>query len=194
MSAFGVRPRLTSASASRAPRLHFALYSAREDVSRRARRFYRLISLSRVCPVFTTLFEQVLQTQSCAGVWPSFDRTSGCVLTSLSLCVWLLAVLPCLPTLKVVSVTCRVCVCVCLRACVLKSVCLPCARECLCCVSHVCINMCAFANVIGMCVCVCVLCHVMFFCSFLQVGFDPHPHMRVPGMPPSLTGIPGGKP
>uniref|UniRef100_A0A674MMI6 Transducin-like enhancer protein 1 n=1 Tax=Takifugu rubripes TaxID=31033 RepID=A0A674MMI6_TAKRU len=28
----------------------------------------------------------------------------------------------------------------------------------------------------------------------LQVGFDPHPHMRVPGMPPSLTGIPGGKP
>uniref|UniRef100_A0AAQ5XKC6 Groucho/TLE N-terminal Q-rich domain-containing protein n=1 Tax=Amphiprion ocellaris TaxID=80972 RepID=A0AAQ5XKC6_AMPOC len=26
------------------------------------------------------------------------------------------------------------------------------------------------------------------------VGFDPHPHMRVPGMPPSLTGIPGGKP
>uniref|UniRef100_A0A669BYB0 Transducin-like enhancer protein 1 n=1 Tax=Oreochromis niloticus TaxID=8128 RepID=A0A669BYB0_ORENI len=27
-----------------------------------------------------------------------------------------------------------------------------------------------------------------------MVGFDPHPHMRVPGMPPSLTGIPGGKP
>uniref|UniRef100_A0A7N8XYF4 Transducin-like enhancer protein 1 n=1 Tax=Mastacembelus armatus TaxID=205130 RepID=A0A7N8XYF4_9TELE len=27
-----------------------------------------------------------------------------------------------------------------------------------------------------------------------KVGFDPHPHMRVPGMPPSLTGIPGGKP
>uniref|UniRef100_A0A674B308 Transducin-like enhancer protein 1 n=1 Tax=Salmo trutta TaxID=8032 RepID=A0A674B308_SALTR len=26
------------------------------------------------------------------------------------------------------------------------------------------------------------------------VGFDPHPHMRVPGMPPSLSGIPGGKP
>uniref|UniRef100_A0A8C7UP66 Groucho/TLE N-terminal Q-rich domain-containing protein n=1 Tax=Oncorhynchus mykiss TaxID=8022 RepID=A0A8C7UP66_ONCMY len=25
-------------------------------------------------------------------------------------------------------------------------------------------------------------------------GFDPHPHMRVPGMPPSLSGIPGGKP
>lgn len=31
-------------------------------------------------------------------------------------------------------------------------------------------------------------------CFGLQVGFDPHPHMRVPGMPPSLTGIPGGKP
>uniref|UniRef100_A0A7N8Y426 Transducin-like enhancer protein 1 n=1 Tax=Mastacembelus armatus TaxID=205130 RepID=A0A7N8Y426_9TELE len=28
----------------------------------------------------------------------------------------------------------------------------------------------------------------------VAVGFDPHPHMRVPGMPPSLTGIPGGKP
>uniref|UniRef100_A0A668AXD9 Transducin-like enhancer protein 1 n=1 Tax=Myripristis murdjan TaxID=586833 RepID=A0A668AXD9_9TELE len=28
----------------------------------------------------------------------------------------------------------------------------------------------------------------------VSVGFDPHPHMRVPGMPPSLTGIPGGKP
>uniref|UniRef100_A0A4W5MD16 Groucho/TLE N-terminal Q-rich domain-containing protein n=1 Tax=Hucho hucho TaxID=62062 RepID=A0A4W5MD16_9TELE len=27
-----------------------------------------------------------------------------------------------------------------------------------------------------------------------MVGFDPHPHMRVPGMPPSLSGIPGGKP
>uniref|UniRef100_A0A8C4HRI8 Groucho/TLE N-terminal Q-rich domain-containing protein n=1 Tax=Dicentrarchus labrax TaxID=13489 RepID=A0A8C4HRI8_DICLA len=27
-----------------------------------------------------------------------------------------------------------------------------------------------------------------------MVSFDPHPHMRVPGMPPSLTGIPGGKP
>uniref|UniRef100_A0A8C6NZK4 Groucho/TLE N-terminal Q-rich domain-containing protein n=1 Tax=Nothobranchius furzeri TaxID=105023 RepID=A0A8C6NZK4_NOTFU len=30
--------------------------------------------------------------------------------------------------------------------------------------------------------------------SHHSVGFDPHPHMRVPGMPPSLTGIPGGKP
>lgn len=28
----------------------------------------------------------------------------------------------------------------------------------------------------------------------VKVAFDPHPHMRVPGMPPSLTGIPGGKP
>ncbi|XP_041756220.1 transducin-like enhancer protein 1 isoform X6 [Coregonus clupeaformis] len=27
-----------------------------------------------------------------------------------------------------------------------------------------------------------------------MVGFDPHPHMRVPGMPPSLSAIPGGKP
>ncbi|XP_069786471.1 transducin-like enhancer protein 1 isoform X6 [Narcine bancroftii] len=27
-----------------------------------------------------------------------------------------------------------------------------------------------------------------------MVGFDPHPHMRVPAMPPNLTGIPGGKP
>uniref|UniRef100_A0A8C4RIS5 TLE family member 1, transcriptional corepressor n=1 Tax=Erpetoichthys calabaricus TaxID=27687 RepID=A0A8C4RIS5_ERPCA len=27
-----------------------------------------------------------------------------------------------------------------------------------------------------------------------MVGFDPHPHMRVPGIPPSLAGIPGGKP
>ncbi|KAJ8285419.1 hypothetical protein GJAV_G00026590 [Gymnothorax javanicus] len=27
-----------------------------------------------------------------------------------------------------------------------------------------------------------------------MVGFDPHPHMRVPGMPPNLPGIPGGKP
>ncbi|XP_062369693.1 transducin-like enhancer protein 4 isoform X13 [Cinclus cinclus] len=26
------------------------------------------------------------------------------------------------------------------------------------------------------------------------VGFDPHHHMRVPGIPPNLTGIPGGKP
>uniref|UniRef100_A0A8C9WAX8 Groucho/TLE N-terminal Q-rich domain-containing protein n=1 Tax=Scleropages formosus TaxID=113540 RepID=A0A8C9WAX8_SCLFO len=26
------------------------------------------------------------------------------------------------------------------------------------------------------------------------VGFDPHPHMRVPGIPPNLPGIPGGKP
>uniref|UniRef100_A0A673UDS1 TLE family member 4, transcriptional corepressor n=1 Tax=Suricata suricatta TaxID=37032 RepID=A0A673UDS1_SURSU len=26
------------------------------------------------------------------------------------------------------------------------------------------------------------------------VGFDPHHHMRVPAMPPNLTGIPGGKP
>uniref|UniRef100_A0A4W5R7I9 Groucho/TLE N-terminal Q-rich domain-containing protein n=1 Tax=Hucho hucho TaxID=62062 RepID=A0A4W5R7I9_9TELE len=27
-----------------------------------------------------------------------------------------------------------------------------------------------------------------------MASFDPHPHMRVPGMPPSLSGIPGGKP
>ncbi|KAK2513847.1 Tle4 [Columba guinea] len=27
-----------------------------------------------------------------------------------------------------------------------------------------------------------------------SVGFDPHHHMRVPGIPPNLTGIPGGKP
>uniref|UniRef100_A0A8C5AQM9 Transducin-like enhancer protein 1 n=1 Tax=Gadus morhua TaxID=8049 RepID=A0A8C5AQM9_GADMO len=27
-----------------------------------------------------------------------------------------------------------------------------------------------------------------------MVGFDPHSHMRVAGLPPSLTGIPGGKP
>uniref|UniRef100_A0A8C5M8H7 TLE family member 1, transcriptional corepressor n=1 Tax=Leptobrachium leishanense TaxID=445787 RepID=A0A8C5M8H7_9ANUR len=27
-----------------------------------------------------------------------------------------------------------------------------------------------------------------------MVGFDPPPHMRVPGMPPNLAGIPGGKP
>uniref|UniRef100_A0A8C9WF51 Groucho/TLE N-terminal Q-rich domain-containing protein n=1 Tax=Scleropages formosus TaxID=113540 RepID=A0A8C9WF51_SCLFO len=27
-----------------------------------------------------------------------------------------------------------------------------------------------------------------------MVGFDPHPHMRVPGIPPNLPGIPGGKP
>uniref|UniRef100_W5MUQ2 TLE family member 4, transcriptional corepressor n=1 Tax=Lepisosteus oculatus TaxID=7918 RepID=W5MUQ2_LEPOC len=26
------------------------------------------------------------------------------------------------------------------------------------------------------------------------VGFDPHHHMRVPGIPPNLSGIPGGKP
>uniref|UniRef100_A0A8K9XSZ6 Groucho/TLE N-terminal Q-rich domain-containing protein n=1 Tax=Oncorhynchus mykiss TaxID=8022 RepID=A0A8K9XSZ6_ONCMY len=26
------------------------------------------------------------------------------------------------------------------------------------------------------------------------VGFDPHHHMRVPGLPPNLSGIPGGKP
>ncbi|NXX99286.1 TLE4 protein, partial [Centropus bengalensis] len=26
------------------------------------------------------------------------------------------------------------------------------------------------------------------------VGFDPHHHMRVPGIPPNLAGIPGGKP
>ena len=29
---------------------------------------------------------------------------------------------------------------------------------------------------------------------FFKVGFDPHSHMRVAGLPPSLTGIPGGKP
>uniref|UniRef100_A0A8C9WEU1 Groucho/TLE N-terminal Q-rich domain-containing protein n=1 Tax=Scleropages formosus TaxID=113540 RepID=A0A8C9WEU1_SCLFO len=28
----------------------------------------------------------------------------------------------------------------------------------------------------------------------VAVGFDPHPHMRVPGIPPNLPGIPGGKP
>lgn len=28
----------------------------------------------------------------------------------------------------------------------------------------------------------------------LQAGFDPHPHMRAPGLPASLTSIPGGKP
>uniref|UniRef100_A0A8B9F733 TLE family member 1, transcriptional corepressor n=1 Tax=Amazona collaria TaxID=241587 RepID=A0A8B9F733_9PSIT len=28
----------------------------------------------------------------------------------------------------------------------------------------------------------------------LHVGFDPPPHMRVPGIPPNLAGIPGGKP
>uniref|UniRef100_A0A8C9DRX5 TLE family member 4, transcriptional corepressor n=1 Tax=Prolemur simus TaxID=1328070 RepID=A0A8C9DRX5_PROSS len=28
----------------------------------------------------------------------------------------------------------------------------------------------------------------------LWVGFDPHHHMRVPAIPPNLTGIPGGKP
>uniref|UniRef100_A0ACB8ERU2 Transducin-like enhancer protein 1 n=1 Tax=Sphaerodactylus townsendi TaxID=933632 RepID=A0ACB8ERU2_9SAUR len=27
-----------------------------------------------------------------------------------------------------------------------------------------------------------------------MVGFDPPPHMRVPGIPPNLAGIPGGKP
>uniref|UniRef100_A0A8D0A2V2 Uncharacterized protein n=1 Tax=Sander lucioperca TaxID=283035 RepID=A0A8D0A2V2_SANLU len=26
------------------------------------------------------------------------------------------------------------------------------------------------------------------------VGFDPHHHIRVPGLPPNLSGIPGGKP
>lgn len=41
----------------------------------------------------------------------------------------------------------------------------------------------------------CVFAYMMsVFAFFLKVGFDPHPHMRVPGMPPSLTGIPGGKP
>lgn len=30
--------------------------------------------------------------------------------------------------------------------------------------------------------------------DFYQVGFDPPPHMRVPGIPPNLAGIPGGKP
>ncbi|XP_016090673.1 protein groucho-1-like isoform X3 [Sinocyclocheilus grahami] len=30
--------------------------------------------------------------------------------------------------------------------------------------------------------------------SVLQAGFDPHPHMRAPGLPTSLTSIPGGKP
>uniref|UniRef100_A0A8C9VWF2 Transducin-like enhancer protein 4 n=1 Tax=Scleropages formosus TaxID=113540 RepID=A0A8C9VWF2_SCLFO len=30
--------------------------------------------------------------------------------------------------------------------------------------------------------------------SAAAVGFDPHHHMRVPGMPPNLSGIPGGKP
>lgn len=41
-------------------------------------------------------------------------------------------------------------------------------------------------------VCVCIVFKKCLL--FLKVGFDPHPHMRVPGMPPSLTGIPGGKP
>ncbi|XP_047665085.1 transducin-like enhancer protein 3-B isoform X6 [Tachysurus fulvidraco] len=31
-------------------------------------------------------------------------------------------------------------------------------------------------------------------CLFLQAGFDPHPHMRAPGLPASLTSISGGKP
>lgn len=42
-------------------------------------------------------------------------------------------------------------------------------------------------------VCVCTVL-IKCVCSLFKVGFDPHPHMRVPGMPPSLTGIPGGKP
>lgn len=29
---------------------------------------------------------------------------------------------------------------------------------------------------------------------FVQAGFDPHPHMRAPGLPASLTSISGGKP
>ena len=31
-------------------------------------------------------------------------------------------------------------------------------------------------------------------CVMWQVGFDPHHHIRVPGLPPNLSGIPGGKP
>ncbi|XP_046696164.1 transducin-like enhancer protein 3-B isoform X2 [Silurus meridionalis] len=31
-------------------------------------------------------------------------------------------------------------------------------------------------------------------CLFSQPGFDPHPHMRAPGLPASLTSISGGKP
>ncbi|XP_029365623.1 transducin-like enhancer protein 4 isoform X8 [Echeneis naucrates] len=33
-----------------------------------------------------------------------------------------------------------------------------------------------------------------FIPHFHSVGFDPHHHIRVPGLPPNLSGIPGGKP
>lgn len=73
----------------------------------------------------------------------------------------------------------------------IESVCLLCAHECLCSVPQVSIDLCAFCLCPWACVCT-VLIKCLY--SLLKVGFDPHPHMRVPGMPPSLTGIPGGKP
>lgn len=35
---------------------------------------------------------------------------------------------------------------------------------------------------------------IYLYCFLVQAGFDPHPHMRAPGLPASLTSISGGKP
>lgn len=64
---------------------------------------------------------------------------------------------------------------------VLLSVCVPCHRTLLTC-ERVCPKV-PVSTVL-----------IQSLCLLFKVGFDPHPHMRVPGMPPSLTGIPGGKP
>lgn len=63
--------------------------------------------------------------------------------------------------------------------------------ECLCSFSQVSIDLCAFCQFSWV-----FVSPGLIKCLFpvQKVGFDPHPHMRVPGMPPSLTGIPGGKP
>lgn len=83
----------------------------------------------------------------------------------------------CLPSLILVIQIWRVCVRV--------SVCFVLLGVCVLC------HLCAFCQFLWVCVCTELIKSLR---SFLKVGFDPHPHMRVPGMPPSLTGIPGGKP
>uniref|UniRef100_A0A672J793 Transducin-like enhancer protein 1 n=1 Tax=Salarias fasciatus TaxID=181472 RepID=A0A672J793_SALFA len=137
--------------------------------------------------------EETHSTHNC--VWATLDSNSGCVL--LCVCVRvrdtaegcggaqvLIAGLPCVCRLLHLSFRLG-------RVCVPESVCLRCAHECLCSLPQVSIDLCAHCQFPWVCVCTALMKRL---CFLLKVGFDPHPHMRVPGMPPSLTGIPGGKP
>lgn len=76
-----------------------------------------------------------------------------------------------------------------LCACLKVSVCFVLMSVCV--LFHRLVLTCVFCQLPWLCVCT-ELIKCLF--SVPKVGFDPHPHMRVPGMPPSLTGIPGGKP